>query len=189
MALKASGWPASGSSRSMALTVLSRSVLVSAVLQDFGCHERIYMGTLFVKRGGMMSDAFEQLLSDLRRQLERMRARPQQDQPPAVGVGQALDGKVKTAMAADGRLLGMVLDPAVLRMDERDLARVIVAAVNQAWAARQGLDEPTAAVAGMDPAVLQRQLSQLQDKGLDAMRRFTDGMQAVLDKVDARVPQ
>jgi DNA-binding protein YbaB len=136
-----------------------------------------------------MSDAFEQLLTDTRAQLESMRARPGQGQPPAVGVGQALDGRVKTAMAADGRLLGMVLDPSVLRMDERDLARVIVAAVNQAWAARLGLDESAAAVAGMDPAVLQRQLSQLQDKGLDAMRRFTDGMQAVLDKVDARIPQ
>jgi len=136
-----------------------------------------------------MSDAFEHLLSDLRGQLDRMRVRPPQGRPPEVGVGQALDGKVKTAMAVDGRLLGMVLDPSVLRMDERDLARVIVAAVNQAWAARLGLDESAAAVAGVDPAVLQRQLSQLQDKGLDAMRRFTDGMQAVLDKVDARIPR
>ena len=76
-----------------------------------------------------MSDAFERLLTDTRAQLERMRARPGQGQPPAVGVGQALDGRVKTAMAADGRLLGMVLDPSLLRMDERELARVIVAAV------------------------------------------------------------
>ncbi|HZL73951.1 MAG TPA: YbaB/EbfC family nucleoid-associated protein [Propionibacteriaceae bacterium] len=136
-----------------------------------------------------MSDAFEQLLTDMRTQLERMHARPQEGRPPEVGVGQALDGRVKTAMAADGRLLGMVLDPSVLRMDERDLARVIVSAVNQAWAARLGLDESTAAVVGMDPAVLQRQLSQLQDRGLDTMRRFTDGVQAVLDKVDARMPQ
>lgn len=136
-----------------------------------------------------MTDAFEQLLTDMRTQLERMRSRPQQGRPPEVGVGQALDGRVKTAMAADGRLLGMVLDPSVLRMDERELARVIVSAVNQAWAARLGLDESAAVAVGMDPAVLQRQLSQLQDRGLDTMRRFTDGMQAVLDKVDGRLPQ
>ena len=136
-----------------------------------------------------MSDAFEQSLAELRTTLESMRARPGQGRPPGVGVGQAADGKVKTAMAADGHLLGMVLDPSILRMDERELARVIVAAVNEAWAARLGLDQSAAAVAAMDPAMLQRQLSQLQDKGLDTMRRFTDSMQGVLDKVDARIPQ
>ncbi len=136
-----------------------------------------------------MDQDFDHLLTRIRSQLETLRASATRSQPPVVGGGMALDGKVKAAMAVDGRLLGLALDASVLQMNERDLAAAIVSAVNQAWAARQGLDESAAATAGIDPAALQRQLTQLQDQGLDTMRRFTDSMQAVLDRADARVPR
>jgi DNA-binding protein YbaB len=132
---------------------------------------------------------FEQMLTDTRAQLDAMRAKPQQGTAPGTGIGRALDGKIEVEMAADGRLSGLALDPSVLRLDERELAREIMSAVNQAWGKRQGLDDDAAAIAAMDPAVLQKRLAELQDQGLASMRRFTEGMQAVLDKLDARVPR
>lgn len=58
-----------------------------------------------------------------------------------------------------------------------------------AWAKHLGADDAAAAVAAIDPAVLQQRLTELQDQGLSSMRRFSETMQAVLDKLDARVPR
>jgi DNA-binding protein YbaB len=136
-----------------------------------------------------VSYEFEELLTNTRAQLEAMRAKPQPGPAPQVGQGKALDGRITAEMAADGRVSGLALDPSVLRMDERELAREIMAAVNDAWAKRQGLDDATAAVAAIDPEALQKRLTEIQDQGLASMRRFTDGMQAVLDQLESRVPQ
>jgi DNA-binding protein YbaB len=132
---------------------------------------------------------FEELLSNTRAQLEAMRAKPEPGPAPGVGQGKALDGKIAVEMAADGRLAGLALDPSVLRLDERELAREIMAAVNDAWAKRQGLDESAAAVAALDTEALQRRMTELQDQGLATMRRFTDRMQSILDQAESRVPR
>lgn len=136
-----------------------------------------------------MNHDFEDLLENTRAQLENMRAKPQQGPEPGVGRGRALEGRIEVEMAVDGRLSGLALDPSVMRMDERMLAREVMAAVNEAWAKRAGADEAAAAVAAIDPAVLQQRLTEVQDQGLASMRRFTDGMQAVLDKLESRVPR
>jgi DNA-binding protein YbaB len=132
---------------------------------------------------------FEELLSNTRAQLEAMRAKPEPGPAPGVGQGKALDGKIAVEMAPDGRLAGLALDPSVLRLDERELAREIMAAVNDAWAKRQGLDESAAAVAALDTEALQRRMTELQDQGLATMRRFTDRMQSILDQAESRVPR
>jgi DNA-binding protein YbaB len=139
-----------------------------------------------------MIQDFEDLLSSTRAELGRMRAAepaPDDGFQPVVGRGTALDGRIEVEMAADGRLSGLALDSSVMRMDERMLAREIMAAVNVAWAARRGADESAAAVAAIDPAVLQQRLTEVQDQGMASMRRFTDGMQAVLDTLESRVPR
>ena len=136
-----------------------------------------------------MSYEFDQVLADTRAQLDAMRAKPRPGPAPRVGQGRALDGKIAVEMAADGRLSGLALDPSVLQLDERVLAREIMAAVNDAWAKRVGLDEAAAAAAAIDPAQLQQRLTEVQDQGMASMRRFTDGMQAVLDKLESRVPR
>ncbi len=136
-----------------------------------------------------MSYEFDELLANTRAQLAAMRAQPQAGPAPGVGQGRALDGKITVEMAADGRLAGLALDPVVLQLDERVVAREIMAAVNEAWAKRQGIDEAAAAAANVDPAVLQERLAEVQNQGLASMRRFTDGMQAVLDKLESRVPR
>lgn len=136
-----------------------------------------------------MSYEFEELLTNTRAQLEAMRAKPQPGPEPTVGQGRALDGRISVEMAADGRLSGLALDPSVLRMDERDLAREIMAAVNEAWAANRGLDASAAAVAALDAEALERRVTELQDQGLATMRRFTDQMQAILDRAESRVPR
>jgi hypothetical protein len=136
-----------------------------------------------------MSYEFEELLNSTRAQLGAVRANPAPGRAPGLGQGSALDGRITAEMAADGRLSGLALDPDVLRMDERDLAREIMAAVNDAWAKRQGLDESAAAVAALDTEALQRRVTEIQDQGLAAMRRFTDRMQSILDQAESRVPR
>ncbi|HCT78040.1 MAG TPA: hypothetical protein DGT23_15890 [Micromonosporaceae bacterium] len=131
-----------------------------------------------------MNHDFEDLLANTRAQLENMRAKPQQGPEPAVGRGRALEGRIEVEMAVDGRLSGLALDPSVMRMDERMLAREIMAAVNEAWAKRAGADEAAAAVAAIDPAVLQQRLAEVQDQGLATMRRFTQGMQDAIARIE-----
>lgn len=131
-----------------------------------------------------MNHDFEDLLANTRAQLENMRAKPQQGPEPGVGRGRALDGRIEVEMAVDGRLSGLALDPSVMRMDERMLAREIMAAVNEAWAKRAGADEAAAAVAAIDPAVLQQRLAEVQDQGLATMRRFTQGMQDAIARIE-----
>jgi hypothetical protein len=69
-------------------------------------------------------------------------------------------------------------------MDERELAREIMAAVNAAWAKRQGIDEAAAATANIDPGELQQRLSEVQDQGLATMRRFTQGMHDAIARIE-----
>jgi hypothetical protein len=133
---------------------------------------------------------FDELLSSTRAELDRMRSAPPptEGEPPAPGVGMALDGRIEAEMAPDGKLSKLMLDPSVLRMDEKMLAREIITAVNIAWAARTGVDAATAAVAAIDPNALGQRLTELQDQGLATMQRYTDGVQDLLDRLERRVP-
>ncbi len=133
---------------------------------------------------------FDDLLSGARAELVRLRSSPPPGEgpQPATGVGKALDGRIEAEMGADGRLSRLVLDPVVMRMDEKMLAREIITAVNTAWAARTGVDEAAAAVAAIDQQALGERLSELQDQGLAAMKRYTDGIQVLLDRLERRVP-
>ncbi|HET8729249.1 MAG TPA: YbaB/EbfC family nucleoid-associated protein [Alphaproteobacteria bacterium] len=131
---------------------------------------------------------FEELLSSTRAELDRLKAQRARHQAPGQGVGRALDGLIEVSMAPDGRLSRLQMDPSVMRMDERILAREIMTAVNIAWASRQGADEAAAATAAIDPAALQQRLTEIQDQGMASMRRFTDGMRDILDRLERRVP-
>lgn len=91
-------------------------------------------------------------------------------------------------MSPEGKLSRLTLDPSVLRMDDKMLAREIMTAVNIAWAARTGADAATAAVAALDPKVLGDRLTELQDQGMAAMQRYSDGMQDLLERLERRVP-
>lgn len=133
---------------------------------------------------------FEETLSRTRAELGRLREARQPDVPqPRAAEGVALDGLIRAEMAIDGRLTGLTLDPSVQRIDVQMLAREIVTAVNTAWAARQGADAAAAATAALDPAALQERLAEVQDRGIASMQRFTQGMQAVIDRLEARVPR
>ncbi len=131
-----------------------------------------------------MVSEFEALLSDTRAQLEEMRTRGAMGPEPAAATATALNGRITVDMAANGRLTSLTLDPAVLRMDERALAREIVSAVNTAWTKRQGADEAAAASAAIDPAALQRQLTELQDRGIATMRRFSESLQETVARIE-----
>lgn len=130
------------------------------------------------------------LLSQTRAELERVRSAPPPAEGPApeAGIGKALDGRIEAEMSPDGKLARLVLDPAVMRMDEKMLAREIISAVNTAWAARTGVDEATAAVAAIDQQALGERLTELQDQGLAAMKRYTDGIEDLLGRLERRVP-
>jgi DNA-binding protein YbaB len=130
----------------------------------------------------MVAD-FERLLVDARAQVERLRAATPPGHRPTDGDGTAWNGRISTTMAADGRLTRLTLDPAVRDLDPAALAQEIVTAVNRAWAARDGVDESTAAAATMDPATLGRQLAEVQEQSIDAMRRYTEGLQDAVARI------
>jgi hypothetical protein len=88
-------------------------------------------------------------------------------------------------MAHDGRVAALALDPSVLRMDERMLAREVVTAVNMAWAACQGADEQAAAaVTAVDSADLHERLTELQDQSLASMRRYSEGLRDAVARIE-----
>jgi hypothetical protein len=127
---------------------------------------------------------FEALLSDTRRQLETLREAKTIGPPPAAAIGTAFDGQIVAEMAADGRLTSLTLERPALRLEGQDLAREIVAAVNAAWARRLGANEAAQAALGIDPVELQRELTELQDRGLDTMRAFLDSLSATVARIE-----
>lgn len=52
----------------------------------------------------------------------------------SVGVGEALDGRVRVEVAATGELHELVLDPALMSMEPDDLSKVVLGAIQQATA-------------------------------------------------------
>ena len=127
---------------------------------------------------------FEALLSDTRRQLAALHEANTIGPPPASAVGTALDGLIVAEMSADGRLAGLTLERAALRLEGPDLAREIVAAVNLAWARRMSAGDAAQAALGIDPVELQRELTELQDRGLDTMRHLLDSLRATVDRIE-----
>lgn len=127
---------------------------------------------------------FDELLADTRAELDKLRSSDVPGPQPGTGRGSALDGRIQAEMNVEGRVTALTLDPAVMRMDERILAREIITAINTAWAARQGVDEAAAAGAAIDPAALQERLTEVQDRSLASMRRFTESMRDLVTRIE-----
>jgi hypothetical protein len=132
---------------------------------------------------------FEALLSDTRRQLAALQEAKTIGPPPAAATGTAFDGLIVAEMSADGRLTSLSLDRAALRLEGQDLAREIVTAVNNAWARRMSMGDGAQAVLGIDPVELQRELTELQDRGLHAMRNLLGDLQATVDRIERSTAQ
>jgi DNA-binding protein YbaB len=131
---------------------------------------------------------FDILLSDARRRLADIASDGVGARQPGPATATGLGGRITVEMAGDGRLVNLALDPTVLAIGERELAREIMAAVNNAWARRQVPDDESAAalaaVAGIDMPALQRELAELQDRGLATMRSFTESLQATVARIE-----
>jgi hypothetical protein len=127
---------------------------------------------------------FEALLSGTRRQLATLHEAKTIGPPPVSAIGTALDGMIVAEMSADGRLARLTLDRAALRLEGPDLAREIVAAVNTAWARRMSAGDAAQAALGIDPVELQRELTELQDRGLDTMRHLLGSLRATVDRIE-----
>nr|WP_273378725.1 YbaB/EbfC family nucleoid-associated protein [Actinopolymorpha pittospori] len=52
----------------------------------------------------------------------------------SVGVGEALEGRVRAEVAATGELHDLALDPALLSMNPDDLSKAVLSAIQQATA-------------------------------------------------------
>jgi hypothetical protein len=126
---------------------------------------------------------FEDLPATTSEELGRLNARPADGDH--TGVGRFLDGLVTAEMSTDGRSTGLTIDPSALGTDERVLAREVMTAINLAWADRPEPAEQSADEPPVDPA----RVRESQDQGIEAMRRFADGMQGMLDQIYARVPK
>jgi hypothetical protein len=87
-------------------------------------------------------------------------------------------------MGRDGRLVELSLDDRTAGMSRPELQREIMAAVNAAWASSRGADEGEAAVANIDPAVLNERLTEVQAQSLRSMQRITDGLLDAMRQID-----
>ncbi len=91
-----------------------------------------------------------------------------QDEPePAIGTGEAADGRIRVRAVLPGRIENLELDSSSLRLGVEELAREIESAVNSALADLQGR-----AVAAAGPADLGALTDQLKDIQFDAERQF-----------------
>jgi hypothetical protein len=142
--------------------------------------------------GGELVSDLSNIVGDLDRlmeaaQREAEKARDRQTDPQAEAVGTALDGKVKATLGPDGRMRSLELADEVMKLPARELAREVVAAVNQAWGASKSADPAAAAVAAVDPAALAERMKELRQESMESMQRITDSLADVMRKIDRRL--
>jgi DNA-binding protein YbaB len=145
----------------------------------------------------------ESELADARQRLDALRSRSaagpvvkhgqagsrREQEPSARGAGEAAGGRVRVA-AADGLIESVELDPRVLRLDARELAGHLAAALNAALddlRANAGLEYPAA---GVDLGGLTRQLGAVRDQALRQLYQITSALQDAVAEMrrDASVP-
>ena len=126
----------------------------------------------------------DRLMQSAQREVDAARDRQQTAQPVS---GSALDGKISVRLAADGRVSELRLDEEVMGLAPHELAREIVAAFNQAWAAARSGDPAAAAVAAVDPAALSDRMREVREQSMQSMRAITDSLADVMAKIDRRV--
>lgn len=127
----------------------------------------------------------DRLMESVQREAEQ--ARDRQRDPQLEAAGSALDGQVTVKLSPDGRVSELVLADEVMRLTAPELAREIVSAVNQAWAAGKSADPAAMAAAIVDPAALAERMNQLRQESLDNMSRITDSLTDVMRKIDRRL--
>jgi DNA-binding protein YbaB len=138
---------------------------------------------------------FDRLLRDTRRSLESIRAgvggpvggpvgdpgRPA-DALPVRGSGEACEGQVR-AVAADGRLERLELEPRLMRMAPEQLAPHLMAAANAALddlrAKAPAADEDSA----VDPALLVERLGEVANEGLARMALIGQGLTEAIARI------
>ncbi|GAB7040381.1 MULTISPECIES: hypothetical protein [Catenuloplanes] len=106
------------------------------------------------------------------------------DDPHAVGVGLTADGQVRAQMAADGRLVGLLLDDRTASMSRHELQQEIIEAVNAAWASLRGANAAEASVSAADPAQLAARLAEVQEQGMRSMNRITEGLRDAMRQIE-----
>jgi hypothetical protein len=120
-------------------------------------------------------------------QSEAEKARDRQRDPATEATGRALDGKITAKMGADGRVQELVLADEAMNLSSKELAREIVSALNQAWAARQSKDPAAAAAMAVDPAALAARMRELRQESVQSMQRITDSLADVMQKIDRKL--
>jgi hypothetical protein len=112
--------------------------------------------------------------------------RPEDDvQGPLVGVGEAVDGQIRAAVAENGKLKKLTISPNLLRhtrgggtfLDSRTLATEITQAVNAA------MDDLNRRAPAPDPAVLNGELSHVKT---DLDRAIND-VRTELERAERRI--
>jgi DNA-binding protein YbaB len=142
--------------------------------------------------GGEDGD-FDRLLSETRRSLESLRARPTgaervPDAPPVRGTGEACEGEVR-AVASEGRLETLELGPRLMRMTPEQLAPHLVTAANAALDDLRAKAPVADAGAAVDPGVLAERLGEVANEGLARMATISNGLTDAMARIsrDARV--
>jgi hypothetical protein len=100
---------------------------------------------------------------------------------PPEGYGEAADGLVRVTVTG-GRLSTVELNPRVMKLASQELAEAFVEAANAALAdlasKRSTVDGPT-----VDPAALEAQLAEAQERGMMRLRQFTQTIDEALSRL------
>lgn len=126
---------------------------------------------------------FEGLLRQTRDTLRTAREAAAEQAEARTGEGYALDGQVRVEVGADGLVSDVEFGPRVVHFTAEDLGEAVREAVNAAL-----LDAKTDGEAGPAPdlGALEENLRDLQDQGIDQMRKLTAVLNDVWTKVEAR---
>ncbi|MEV0648959.1 YbaB/EbfC family nucleoid-associated protein [Phytomonospora sp. NPDC050363] len=134
--------------------------------------------------GGFERVDFEGLLRQTRDSLRTAREAAAETAEARTGEGVALDGQVRVEVGADGLVSGVEFGSRVMYLSAEDLGEVVREAVNAALLdAKSGGEFDGHAP---DLGALEENLRDLQDQGLDQMRKLTEVLNNVWAKVEAR---
>jgi DNA-binding protein YbaB len=138
---------------------------------------------------------FDRLLRDTRSSLESLRggdgrpARPDHsgpgraaDAPPVRGTGEACDGQVR-AVATDGLLERLELEPRLMRMAPEQLAPHLMAAANAALDDLRAKAPAPDEVPAVDPGVLAERFGEVAGEGLARMASINQGLTDAIARI------